>query len=78
MILVRKLPHGYVGVATASIRLRKKATDVTESHWIFPSPISREELVEGLIKLGRHGQDIWDVIAEADATGWGYMAGMPK
>ena len=73
MILVRKRQDGYVGVATEMPYPQRRVPDAVKGDWIFSQPISHQEFLDGMILRGHHGQDFWDVISEAEKTGWGYM-----
>jgi len=74
MILVRKTgDDGYVGVVTQMADPFRRVPAAAKGDWVFPAPISRTELSEGLWLRGQHNQDIGDVFHELDTIGWGYM-----
>ena len=73
MILVRKREGGYVGVAVATPYPLRRVPADAQGDWVISKPISQKEFLDGMILRGHHGQDIWDVISEAEETGWGYM-----
>ena len=74
MILVRKRDDGYVDVAQEADYPQGRVPASAKGEWVFSVPITQKEFLDGMILRGHHGQDIWDVIREAEQTGWGYMS----
>lgn len=64
MILLRKRPDGFVGAVTIPS---------ARTQWIFDQPISEAVFRERMAEIGAHSTDVWDVISEADRTGFAYL-----
>jgi hypothetical protein len=71
--LLSKCGGGYVGVVTGSPWCAKRRVrGAFRCDWIFARPISRQDVLDGMIARDQPGQDIWDLILATDENGWGY------
>jgi hypothetical protein len=79
--------YGWVGVASAAAPITVRqvgethAADVTPPHaggkrWSSPHPMSRDDLVAELRRIGCHETDIGDALLDAD-RGWLAWSGLP-
>lgn len=72
--LLLKQGERYVGVVTGTPWApKRRVRGVLRCDWIFARPISKHEVLDGMIVRGHHGQDIWDLISTADKLGWAYV-----
>ncbi len=72
--LLSKCGGGYVGVVTGSPWCAKRRVrGAFRCDWIFARPISRQDVLNGMIARDQAGQDIWDLISATDKNGSGYV-----